>query len=115
MRRQEIEHRGHESLALGELQLAHGHVPAQDVGMFAALEMVALAAAELGALDRNRVIAAFELAQPELDLCPGRPVPPLDVPLSVLAPAKADCAVGAYGLAAVRTASDRVGTECVSL
>src|SRR3546814_9465709 len=60
MRRQEIEHRGHESLVLGELQLAHGHVPAQDVGMFAALEMVALAAAEIGELDRNRVIAALD-------------------------------------------------------
>src|SRR3546814_20127468 len=88
MRRQEIEHRGHESLALGELQLAHGHVPAQDVGMFAALEMVALAAAEIGELARNRVIAAFEQAPPEFDLCPGRTAPRHAVPLSVLAPAK---------------------------
>src|SRR3546814_18331606 len=100
MRRQEIEHRGHESLALGELQLAHGHVPAQDVGMFAALEMVALAAAEIGELDRNGVIAAFEKAQPEFDLCHGRPVPQPDVPFSFLAPAKPVPTVGDGTLAA---------------
>src|SRR3546814_11971486 len=75
------------------LQLGHWHVPAQHIGVVAILEVLALAAAEIGELDRDRVIATLDQAQPKLDLGPAGAAARVDVPLAVLAPAKADRSV----------------------
>src|SRR3546814_2056086 len=75
------------------LQLGHWHVPAQHIGVVAILEVLALAASEIGELDRDRVIAALDQAQPKLDLGSTGAAPRVDVPLAVLAPAKADRSV----------------------
>ena len=87
---EQVEDACHQRLTVGELDLANGDIAGQDAGMIGAFEMVVLAIAEIGKVDRDDqvVLIVHDRRQAQLDI---RTLAGffLEVPLALFAPAEA--------------------------